>query len=98
MGEKIKDELEDVFNGFVDRYIDEEAYEQWLEDTETSFNEMNERHQAEGEEFWTGVAEDVVAGAQDVAKQVSADATDALEQAKADLKEKIEQAVTDAQD
>jgi len=42
---------------------------------------MQARHQADGEEFWTGVAEDVHAGVQDVVSEVSVDVKDALEQA-----------------
>lgn len=78
-GEKILDELEDVYYEFVDRYIDEEALESWSQNKTDVLKDMQARHQDEGEEFWTGVAEDVMAGAQDVASLVAEDVKDALE-------------------
>jgi len=42
-GDKIKDAIE----GFVERYVDEEAASAWLEETEASWTEMADRHEQE---------------------------------------------------
>ena len=46
-GEKIKDALDDIWN----RYADNEAIEQWAEQTQKDVDEMEQRQQQESLEF-----------------------------------------------
>merc|ERR1712156_16125 len=58
-GEKIKGALEAATDAFVERYVDEQAIEQWVVDSENIFSEMSVRHEQEREKLLTDAITDV---------------------------------------
>ena len=60
-GEKIKDALSEAADEFKNKYVDEEAIEEWLQEQEELATEIHGRHAEENEAFASDVRDDIEA-------------------------------------